>query len=503
MIDSRPGKIAKEAGITLSGEIYGGAARYFFILLLARLAGPQLLGLYSIANAITRLFGVIGLAGLDRGIMKFVSYNFGLGKPENAYSYINYALKIGIIMGLSVCGLQFLSASIINQKFYAEIPDLKNYLQLFSIILPFSILGGIAAFSTQGFQRLKYKVITIQVFQPSLLIIGLAGFYYLTQNATNLVKYPLLIAEISGFFLIMTFLFKLAPLTIKDIISASPKNDIIKFSLPLMFVGLFGMFMHWIDILMLGYFLKPEDVGIYHPAARTTGVIRMFLLAFGSIFSPMVSEFYAKGDLKEMSRIYKLTFRWIFILSLPFLIVCLTRPIEIMNMFGTIFSNGADVLVILVIGMMFQALGGLAAGIIVMTERARLALLNTVVATLVNISLNLWLIPEFGLIGAAISTTLTLLLLCITRILQVWRLLEIQPFQIGLWKPLFVFLIVMIFSLWSSNLLNDLHYFLNLCISMFITCCIIIGLFFILRYNEEDKLVFQEINNNLKRRYKS
>ena len=100
MADLRPGKIAKEAGITLTGEIYGGAARYFFVLLLARFAGPQLLGIYSIANAITRLFSVIGLAGLDRGVMKYVSYNLSLGQTEKANSYIHFVLKIGLLYKL-------------------------------------------------------------------------------------------------------------------------------------------------------------------------------------------------------------------------------------------------------------------------------------------------------------------------------------------------------------------------------------------------------------------
>lgn len=499
MADLRPGKIAKEAGITLTGEIFGGAARYFFVLLLARLAGPQLLGLYSIANAITRLFGVIGLAGLDRGVMKYVSYNLSLGQSEKANSYIHFALKIGLFTGIFVFIMQILLSSIITENFYSEIPELTFYLQLFSLILPFSILGGIAAFSTQGFQRLKYKVLTIQVFQPTLLIIGILAFYYGSMEESNLIKYPLLIAEISGFFLIIYFLTNLAPVRMSDVFTSTLKSDIIKFSLPLMFVGLLGMFMHWIDILMLGYYLEPEDVGIYQPAARTTGVIRMFLLAFSGIFSPMVSEFFAKGDTKELARIYKLTFRWIFILSLPFLTVCLSRPVEIMNMFGPNFSIGADVLVLLIIGMMFQALGGLAAGVLVMTERTKLALLNTVFATILNISLNVWLIPNYGLIGAALSTSFTLFSLCITRIIQVWKLVNIQPFQIGLWKPIIVFGIILTLSIGSKNLFSEIHFIINLICSMGFVSIITVGLLYILKYNEEDKLVITEIYNKLRK----
>ena len=91
MNKSHPRKIAKEAVISLVGEIFGGSARYLFILLLARFAGAQLLGLYSIANAITRIFEVLGKLGLDQGVLRSVSrQNTNISKQF----YILSALKM-------------------------------------------------------------------------------------------------------------------------------------------------------------------------------------------------------------------------------------------------------------------------------------------------------------------------------------------------------------------------------------------------------------------------
>ena len=54
------GKIAKESAISFSGMGLGQMFRYLFTTLLARWAGVELLGIYSIANAITRIFEVFG-----------------------------------------------------------------------------------------------------------------------------------------------------------------------------------------------------------------------------------------------------------------------------------------------------------------------------------------------------------------------------------------------------------------------------------------------------------
>ncbi len=66
-------KIAKESTISFVGMAYGQVLRYFFTAILARLVGVHYLGIYSLGNAVTRLTEVIGLTGMDSGIMRFVS----------------------------------------------------------------------------------------------------------------------------------------------------------------------------------------------------------------------------------------------------------------------------------------------------------------------------------------------------------------------------------------------------------------------------------------------
>ena len=70
-------KIAKEAIISFLGMSLGSCFRYVFVLIIARWVGPTYLGIYSLANAIMRFAEVVGKAGLDNGVIKYVSEKFG------------------------------------------------------------------------------------------------------------------------------------------------------------------------------------------------------------------------------------------------------------------------------------------------------------------------------------------------------------------------------------------------------------------------------------------
>ena len=62
-------KIAKESALSFTGMGFGQLLRYLFTTLLARWAGVELLGIYSISNAVTRIVEVVAKLGLDQGIV--------------------------------------------------------------------------------------------------------------------------------------------------------------------------------------------------------------------------------------------------------------------------------------------------------------------------------------------------------------------------------------------------------------------------------------------------
>ena len=108
-------KIAKESAISFTGMGLGQIFRYLFTTLLARWIGVEMIGIYSISNAVTRIFEVIGKLGLDQGILRGVSR-----EEENSVkqSLILSALKIGVISGLLSMFVQIALSGWISEKMF-------------------------------------------------------------------------------------------------------------------------------------------------------------------------------------------------------------------------------------------------------------------------------------------------------------------------------------------------------------------------------------------------
>ena len=116
-------------------------------------------------------------------------------------------------------------------------------------------------------------------------------------------------------------------------LSAQFDKELLVYSIPLMFVTILQTCMHWMDILMLGYFGDASVVGLYHPAARTAGLLQALLISFISIYAPIMSQLHGKGDVGGMSRLYKLVTRWLITFAIPISLIFILYPTKVMLLF--------------------------------------------------------------------------------------------------------------------------------------------------------------------------
>ncbi len=69
-------KFAKESTISFAGISLGNVSRYLFTVIIARLAGVQILGIYSLANSILMITESVSKLGLERGVLRHVGMPF-------------------------------------------------------------------------------------------------------------------------------------------------------------------------------------------------------------------------------------------------------------------------------------------------------------------------------------------------------------------------------------------------------------------------------------------
>lgn len=123
-----------------------------------------------------------------------------------------------------------------------------------------------------------------------------------------------------------------------------------------------------------------------------------------------------------------------------------------------------------------------------MSGRSGLSLLNTIILFVTSAALNWLLIPRLEVLGAAIAGAISLFLLNILRVLEVWWILKIHPFKLSFIKPVIIGSIAagVIFLVsrfvYSGSLLLD-------AVAAVIFCLLFGAGIFLFRLDEEDKLV--------------
>ena len=425
--------ILNEAFISFSGMTAGSVLRYLFSIIMARFLGAQMLGIYSLSNAILRIAEIFALSGLDNGVLRFVSRD--INDKHNVENAIFSSLKSGLIFSLIISTILFLSAEWIVFNLFNDEKFLVTVIKVFCFSLPFTVMTLIASHATQAFKILKYKIFVNQLVNPFVLLVGFI-FSFIIFGSEVSILIPTLLSATIGFLFIMRFLRNFIKYNFKKIISSKIDNDIIKFSLPLMFVSAIGILMHWIDILMIGYISDSTSVGMYHPIDRTAGLVRMVLFAFAGIFAPIFSEKYFNNDTLGMDNALKSSTKSILFFSMPVFIFLFIFSQPMLLLFGSEFNNGIALKVLLV-GIFCQTIFGLGSSTLTMSGNTSYNLLNVSLALVINVIFNFQLIPALGILGAAISTTLSLIILSFLRFIENLTILKLNILSMKMVKPIF------------------------------------------------------------------
>jgi O-antigen/teichoic acid export membrane protein len=205
---------------------------------------------------------------------------------------------------------------------------------------------------------------------------------------------------------------------------------------------------------MIGFLIDAKTVGIYNAAVPISLFLTLTSEFFTKLFFPMVTKEYFESEknIPLVKQLSKQVGKWIFLFNLPFFLLGLLFPEFVINLlFGEQYLYAALPLQILLFGTFFASVSTVSLKLISMKGKSKLILINTLGIFLMNIILNFFLIPKFGLTGAAISTTLSLILLNFLFLLQANKYLSIIPIKRKMLKIALISLIPLSITFFLKN----------------------------------------------------
>jgi len=204
--------------------------------------------------------------------------------------------------------------------------------------------------------------------------------------------------------------------------------------------GLGSLMVTRIDVIMLGVLAGMSNTGVYTIALFVATVIEIPKRAIGQISSPIIAEALLKNDLDTVKSIYyKSSLNQFLVGSLLFILIWT----NVDNIFAIIprseiYEAGKWVVFWIGLSKLISMVAGISDQILINSKYYKYNFLFIAILGVLAIITNLWLIPIYGISGAAIATALSISLFNITRVLFILARFKLQPLSRGTWMVLFV-----------------------------------------------------------------
>jgi O-antigen/teichoic acid export membrane protein len=162
-----------------------------------------------------------------------------------------------------------------------------------------------------------------------------------------------------------------------------------------------------VDIIFVGLLVAPAAAGVYFNAFRTAGLLTLFMFAITLVVAPMVARHYHAGEMRQAQAITALCAWAGFVFSLAVFAGFLLFGDVILGLFGEGQEQGKTILILLSVGLLFDAATGPSRIVMMMTghERQYVRIFGSIVVA--GMLAQLVVIPIYGLLGAAIMNMIS------------------------------------------------------------------------------------------------
>lgn len=368
----------------------------FYII--ARLVGPTVTGKYFYAVSITSVFVVLADFGLTPVVIRELAAN-----QERGRAYLARALQFKVVL---------LPLAVLASLAYAWIvrvePDVFAAVVVACFVLLADSLSLIFYGALRGQRDLRFEAIGMLVCQlataiASVLILRAGG------GVVGLVC-ALLLGSLwnLGWSLVQAWRRKATPIG-AGLISF---KSLFLAALPFGLAGLFVKIYSYTDSLLLRQYFGHASVGQYAVAYKLTYALQFLPLTFVAALYPAMSSEFASGDHQGLRRSLKNGLRLMMLAGVPLsaLLSALAKPI-ILTFYGQPYAGAIAPMMVLPWVLIPIFLDFPVGSLLNATRRSSLKTTSMGITMVINVLLNLVLVPKYGPLGAAYAGVVSFWLL--------------------------------------------------------------------------------------------
>ena len=397
----------KQSLSTLLLRIFGVLLLFGFTVFLTKNYTPKLVGQYDFVRSFLLAAGSICMLGFDQSILYFK----GFLVSQNAVEQLKKVYLKMIMMLFAASLLTLIIILCIDEK------RINNYFsddEVYTILLKAAAIlffYGVSLLNTEVFRALD-KLYIAELFRNIIkyipLIVGSIVLFY-WHKETYLVDVFLIgfvfLAILSSFFIFIYFN-NTAEIKTEEILS---NKIIFTKSYPIAVSAMAIFLLMCFDVMFLKKYRNDETVAFYSVGVKVMTIVSVIILTVNITVSAKIAELFSSHNITELRKILRNSARLIFGITFPVILLISIFSEYVLSFFGHQYIAAQEAFLILIIGQGICSAFGSAPVYLNMTGRQHIFQVILIVAVVINFILNRFLIPEFGMTGAAIAYVLSAL----------------------------------------------------------------------------------------------
>ncbi len=412
------GKLLRGGGVALLLKLGAAVMSFTMLVVLARAMSAEQYGLFGFGFSIATLLSVVGSFGQRNHVMRFAARYIHNNDTPELNGLMRYGLSIVTLGCLALAIALFCAALVLGQSYLAAaglltlafglgeyLPcAMRSFGVVFWALFPRDILWrclvtavGLLALSWPAMNLTATKALSFS----ALLLLAIVAVQFLLRRDIGLRRWR-------------------APWTMTNRAEWTQAatglwgNSIVQVGAPTL------------SVVVVGVLLPTDETGSFFAAVRTAMILQIFLMAVNIVAAPLISRYLAQDDMPSVQRMCQMISIGVGVPTILAALFFVFYGDVVLSMFGAEFTGAKNILIVLSLGYMVNALAGPTMQLMEMSGHERKFLAITLSTAVMGVALMLILGTLFGAMGVAVAMTLEVISWNVYCIIWIRRNLKVS-----------------------------------------------------------------------------
>jgi O-antigen/teichoic acid export membrane protein len=421
--------IIRGMSVALLGSVLGGGLGFAFGVVMARLLDQSDFGLLVLAVTLLSTGAALTIAGADYAAIRHVAAARTAGAKRGA---MVAPLRLVMTLNLFVAAAVAVFAEPISRDLLGQ-PDFTPVLRAAALTLPLTVLAQMFSACLSGLEQARGELVRKIVEQGGRIALGvfvIALGFGVVGATLSMAGAAAAAAVAVGY----TLWRALPRGGVTD--RTSGARAVFAFAWPQAVGGVATQLWIVTVLVILSRSTDAKTVALFGAAFAIAQLPHLVYNAFTYRFSPAIARLWHANEKEALDELLKSVTRWVAMFALPLYAVAIALPAPLLQIYGSEYRAAAGAVALMTIATLLNALAGPVERALIMTGFVRLEMATNVVATVVVVGVALVLIPQYGLIGAAVSVLLYTIVRNVAKTYLLRRKVGMTALSLALLRPL-------------------------------------------------------------------